>query len=69
VTRRNVIYIQPAPRAGILTWTLVMLVYVGIVLPLVAVWLVLKHSVLAIFWAICQIRAGEEARRLSWGEL
>ena len=51
--RRNVVYLPPQ-RAGIFVWTFVLLFYVGIVLPLVAVWLFFKYTVLAVVWVIHQ---------------
>ncbi len=52
--RRNVVYLPPQ-RAGIFVWTFVLLFYVGIVLPLVAVWLFFKYTVLAVVWVIHQL--------------
>ena len=51
--RRNVVYLPPQ-RAGIFVWTFVLLFYVGIVLPLVAVWLFFKYTVLAVVWVVQQ---------------
>ncbi len=52
--RRNVVYLPPQ-RAGIFVWTFVLLFYVGIVLPLVAVWLFFKYTVLAVVWVVHQL--------------
>ena len=52
---RNVVYIKPAPQAGILIWSFVALWYVGIVLPLVGVWLFFKYTVLAVVWVVHQL--------------
>ena len=52
--RRNVVYLPPQ-RAGIFVWTFVLLFYFGIVLPLVAVCLFFKYTVLAVVWVIHQL--------------
>lgn len=65
MTRRNVVYIRPQRRTNPIVSVFVALVYAGIVLPLVAVWLLFRFTALAFAWIV--IRAGEE-RKLNQGQ-
>ena len=60
---RNVVYIKPAPQAGILIWTFVGLYYVGIILPLMMVWYFIKFSVIGTLWIATQVGVFLAARK------
>ena len=62
---RNVMYIQPAPRAGFIIWSFVALYYIGVILPLMAVWYFIKFTMLGLVWIAAQIGVFLAARKAS----
>jgi hypothetical protein len=65
---RNVVFVQPPPRAGFIIWSFVALYYVGVVLPLMAVWYFIKFTVIGILWIATQIGVFLAQRKAAAGE-
>lgn len=61
--RRNVVYVRPSPRAGIFVWTWVVLFYLGVILPLMLVWLFMKYTMIGLVWVATQICVFLAARK------